>query len=133
MFLARALANGEGDLICDFAQTYHVLHWRSLGAALAATLAAGLPPGSRVMTRMAGATAPLPLRMQAMAIDYLALLAWQRTKDGQHGRNRPASVLQALEDPGQERKARDDLQAYDTPEEFWAARSLTVKGGAKHG
>lgn len=133
MFLARVLSGGEGDLVCDMAETYHVLNWRSLGATLAATLAAGLPPGSRVMTRIAGAAAPLPLQLQAMAVDYLALLSWQNTKDGQHGRNHPPSILQTLEDPGREKKHRDDLQVYDTPEEFWAVRSLFVEGGDQHG
>lgn len=133
MFLARVLAGGEGDLVCDMAETYHVLGWRSLGAVLAATLAAGLPPGSRVMTRLAGAAAPLPLRLQAVAADCLALLAWQNTKDGRRGRNRPPSILQALEDPGREKKQKDDLQAYGTPEEFWAARGTFMEGGAAHG
>ena len=133
MFLAGVLAGGEGDLVCDFAETYHVLHWRSLGAALAATLAAGLPPGSRVMTRLSGAKVPLDLQLQAIAADDLALLVWMQTKDGRKGRNRPASILQALTAPGRGHTQKDELTAYATPEDFWAARGRFVKGGRAYG
>ena len=131
MFLARVLADGEGDLVCDFAETYRLLDWRSLGARQAATLAAGLPLGSRVMTRLSGAAVPLPLQLQARIADDLALLVWMQSKDAQAGRNRPVSILQVLTAPVQEKK--NDLQAYDTPEAFWAARSEFVKGGEPRG
>lgn len=131
MFLAGVLADGEGDLLCDMAETYRILDWRSLGARKAAALAAGLPLGSRVMTRLSGGAVPLPLQLQARIADDLALLVWMQSKDAQAGRNRPVSILQALTAPVQEKK--NDLQAYDTPEAFWAARSEFVKGGVPHG
>lgn len=35
------------ELVCDMAETYHVLDWRALGLPLAATLAGGLRETSR--------------------------------------------------------------------------------------
>ena len=59
-FLSGLIASDEGKdkLICDFAQYYHVLDWRSLPVRLAATLAAGLPPDSRCMMHLAGQKLP---------------------------------------------------------------------------
>ena len=75
------------ELVCDMAETYHVLDWRALGLPLAATLAGGLRETSR--TCMALNHAPITtdtLLLGAMA-DSLQLLVWSKTKDAQHGRN----------------------------------------------
>ena len=44
------------ELVCDMAETYHVLDWRALPLRLAATLAAGLPETSRSLRKAAGRT-----------------------------------------------------------------------------
>lgn len=72
------------ELVCDMAETYHVLDWRALGLPLAATLAGGLRETSR--TCMALNHAPITtdtLLLGAMA-DSLQLLVWSKTKDAQH-------------------------------------------------
>ena len=118
------VAAGEGELICDFAETYHVLDFRRLPARLAATLAAGLPGEARIRMKLAGAKAPVSLLMQAAAVDRLSLLVWMQTKDGQNNRRRPKSITEILtgEQP------RETVQAFDSEEEFWAAIRAADEG-----
>ena len=71
------------ELTCDMAETYHVLDWRALGLPLAATLAAG-------------AKVPTETLLLGQAADALQLLLWTKTKDAQHGRNRPAPLVPTL-------------------------------------
>lgn len=118
------LRTDEDALVCDFAETYHVLDWRALPLRLAATLAAGLPETSRSRMRMAGARASTPLLMQAAMVDRLGLLVWMQTKDGQKNRRRPQSVVELLADtdkPGA-------VQTFDSEEEFWAAIRAADEG-----
>ena len=107
----------EDALICDFAETYHVLDWRSLPVRLAAILAAGLPETARIRMKLAGVKTPAPLLMQAAVIDRLNLLVWMQTKDGQKNRRRPKSIAELM--TGAESSGA--VQAFDSEEEFWAA------------
>ena len=114
----------EDALICDFAETYHLLDWRALPVRLAATLAAGLPEISRIRMKMAGTKTPVSLLMQAAMVDRLSLLVWMQTKDGQKNRRRPRSITQALTGEPQ----RGAVQAFDSEEEFWAAIRAADEG-----
>lgn len=117
-------AADEDALTCDFAETYHVLRWRALPARLAATLAAGLRPDSRIMLRLTGAKVPRETLLAALAVDALQLLVWQNTRDGVKGRNRPPSIVKAMtEEP------KPKLSAFDSPEAFdaWRAEKLAAK------
>lgn len=113
------------ELVCDMAETYHVLDWRALGLPLAATLAGGLRETSR--TRMALSHAPVPtdtLLLGAMA-DSLQLLVWAKTKDGEKGRNRPAPVLDTLLGHVRPRT----VTGFATAADFEAAKAEILKGG----
>ena len=113
------------ELVCDMAETYHVLDWRALGLPLAATLAGGLRETSR--TCMALNHAPITtdtLLLGAMA-DSLQLLVWSKTKDAQHGRTRPAPVLDTLLGTARRRK----VTGFATAAEFEAAKAEILKGG----
>lgn len=114
----------EDALVCDFAETYHVLDWRSLPVRLAATLAAGLPETSRIRMKMAGVKTSASLLMQAAMVDRLSLLVWMQTKDGQKNRRRPKSVAEML--TGEEK--RSTVQAFDSEEDFWAAIRAADEG-----
>ena len=64
----------EDELICDFAETYHILDYRSLPPALVAKLAAGLREDSRVKARLSGYQVTLDVILNALTVDYLATL-----------------------------------------------------------
>ncbi len=121
------IATDRDALLCDLAETYHIYDLRALPVSTLATLACGLRPDARSMMRLSGTAVPLPVRLQAAMLDDLNMLVWAQTKDGQHGRKRPESVLRMLEG----RKKRDtapvcafaDGASFD---EMW--KRLTGKG-----
>ena len=89
-------AGSEDDLICDFAEYYHVLYWRELPLKLAATLAFGLPPDSRSKRRISGMKISTETLMLAKIADLLSIWLWWNSEDGAKGRNRPQSIVAAL-------------------------------------
>lgn len=64
------------------------------------------------------------LLIQAAMADYLATLVWMKTKDGQKGRRRPKSILQAIT-----KEEKSDVVVYSSPEAFDEAREKLMKKG----
>lgn len=123
------VALDEGALICDFAETYHILDYRALPATQAATLASGLRENSRIKMKMAGVQHPIDVLLLAGAVDRLSLLLWAQTKDGGKGRNRPDSVFAALTE--QTKNNNGNVIPFESGREFeikW--RELTNRGGS---
>ena len=120
------VATDENALICDFAETYKILDYKGLPLRLAAVLASGLRDGSRIKMAMSGATIGSDTALLAAAVDRLSLLVWSKTKDAEKNRNKPKSMLaMLLKDDG----PKDDLEKFDTAEEFEAARKRIIQGG----
>lgn len=112
--------------MCDFAQYYHILDWRALPVRLAATLAAGLPEGSRCMMYLSSRRIPDGVQLQAIAADALHRLEWRLF--GQPGSRMPPSILSRL--LGEPDAASDsNVQSYASPEEFDAACAAILRGG----
>lgn len=107
-------------LICDFAEYYHVYDLGLLPVQTVATLACGLREESRIKQKINGTNVPVNTMLLAHAVDRLGLLIWQKTKDGQRGRNKPESIAEMLMNTGKRKITRVD--AFDTPEEFEEAR-----------
>ena len=123
------IATGEDELICDMAETYHVLDYRALPVKLLATLACGLRPNSRSMLKLAGENVPLETLLLASMADRLAWLQWERTKDGQKNINRPKNIAPQLWNGPQESKGKH--AAFNTPAEFEAARAKALRKAVK--
>ena len=122
------VAIDETALICDFAECYHVLDWRALPVRTAAALAAGLEADSRIIKKISGAAADVQTMLLAMITDALHIIAWQNTKDGVNGKNRPKSVVQAILD-----KDRDAFaEGFRSVDEFNAWRA-SMTGGENNG
>ena len=117
----------ESALICDFAETYHILDYRALPLQTAAVLASGLRDNSRIKMRIAEVEVSPETALMAAAVDRLSLLVWAKTKDAETGTNRPESILAKI--TNRETKTDSDLQAFDTAEEFEAARQRIIQGG----
>ena len=111
------LATSETALICDFAETYHVLDWRALPVRTAAALAAGLRDDARIWMKLTGQRLSMRDTIAAATLDRLSFLAWAKTKDGMNNRNRPQSVLKILTE---EREEQPD--GFDTAEELMEMR-----------
>lgn len=108
----------EDALICDLAETYHILDYKALSPSLVAVLASGLPDSSRIKKKAGGATLSMTERLLAGMFDRLSVLVWSKTKDAEKGRNFPKSILEALENP-----QKKDYQAFDSIEEFEKRRA----------
>ena len=52
----------------------------------------------------------------AMMVDNLNFIAWSKTKDAKHGRYKQKSILKTL--MGEYDKKKDDLEVFETIEEF---------------
>lgn len=121
------VAECEDELVCDFAETYHVLNWRALRPILAATLAGGLSESSRVMRKLRGDGVSLDTMLRAAILDQLRIANWHRTKDGMAGKNVPKSVLSAL--MGKTPTKSKKMKGFASPEDFEAWRSQFESGG----
>lgn len=122
------IATDRNALMCDLAETYGIFDIRALPASVLATLSVGLRDDSRIKMKMAGEKIPRQDMMQAAMVDRLSLLLWAKTKDAQHGMNRPKSLLEILTSPPQK---SGGTQGFDSPEDFeaeWKRRT-----GVGHG
>ncbi len=117
MALAGVLSRDEDAVICDLAETYGILNYRELPATLLAALVVGLGERSRVKKSLSGAPVDTDIMLLAAAVDRLSMLLWCNTTDGQHGRNRPPSVLEAITGKNKEQR----LSGYEDIESLEAA------------
>lgn len=109
----------EDALVCDLAETYGIFDYESLPVQTVATLSIGLRGDSRIKLAAAGTKLSLTDTLLATVADYLALILWAKTKDGQKNRNRPKSIRDALENGNNK---GNDIIGFNSPEEFEAMR-----------
>ena len=107
------------ELICDLAETYHVLDYTELPVQTLATLACGLRADSRTMMRLTGRDLPSDLTLLASITDKLSILLWRQTKDGQKGINKPELILG--------KKQSDELEKFSSGAEFDKARERLLR------
>lgn len=112
----------EDALICDLAETYHILNYRELSLRLVATLANGLPEDSRIKKKITKRHLSLSDALLAAMVDKLSQILWTKTEDARHNRNRPKSLLDALENPP-ERKH----QSFSSVEAFERKRAQLMR------
>lgn len=111
------MATDNDALVCDFAETYHVLAYKTLPARLAATLAAGLSDNSRSKRALAGAPCSVETTLLALAVDRLSDLVWMQTDDARKGKNRPESICRKMLGKEHE-KTNGDVMMFATGSEF---------------
>lgn len=124
MTLALLASRCEEELICDMAETYHVLNWRELPLKTAAILASGLPQDSRCRRKLAGQKLRALEYTQLAILDELRLIYYTRTKDAETGKNRPKSILMEM----MQQDEKPKTLSFRTPEEFEARRQKIIKG-----
>lgn len=105
---------GEEELVCDLAETYHVLDMWALPIKTVATLAVGLREDSRIWMKVAGMNYKADFIVKAAILDGVRTLVWQNSKDGTKGRNQPKPIIEEME----KRKAKDNIVSFSTPEDF---------------
>ena len=104
------IAQYEPELICDFAETYHILDYTALPVSLLVTLFSGLGEGSRVQQRLNGEKVPLRTLLLAAMVDRLSVLLYANTKDAKSGTTNAGT------------------EAYASGDDFEAARRAILEG-----
>lgn len=106
-----------------------MLDYEALPPRLAAALFYGLADDSRIKRKMAGVEVGIDTLLRAVIADRLGLLVYAKTKDAQHGRNRPASLAEQLLGGAREKRG-SNVRAFADGAAFEAARAKIMKGGA---
>ena len=110
------MATDEDALVCDFAETYHILDYRALPVQLQAVLASGLREDSRIKTELVGYKhLPAEIVNVQMADTLTAIHFALTSKKGD-----PAPSL--LMDYITSSKEEKNTTGFDTGEEFEAAK-----------
>lgn len=89
MLLAYLIEYCEDELICDFAETYHIYDIYALNMDYVAKLASGLRNYSRSIMKMSEQKLNPYENLLALIVDRLCVLVWQNTSDGHKGCNMP--------------------------------------------
>ena len=103
----------EDALICDLAETYQILNYRSLPVRLVATLAAGLRDNSRIKLKAAGVPIGLDTILLASIADRIEMFRFGFTD---HKGKEPESLVKRL--MGEEKTEKPDTRAFNSPEEL---------------
>lgn len=114
-------------LICDLAEYYHIHDYKNFAPGYIANLALGLRGDSRIMQKLIGTKVDMQTMLLASILDAENMQVWMRTKDAEHGRNRPKSVLSILNGEAEPQNA-----AFDSKEAFESARARIIER-AKNG
>lgn len=116
------LETDEGAVICDLAETYGIYDMESLPVQTVATLVIGLRGDSRIKMQISQSDLTQSDLLRTVIADYLALLVWMKTKDGQKGRNRPRPLREVIS----KQKKQREIVGFDSPEEFEQARQAII-------
>lgn len=119
----------EDALICDLAETYQIYDYRQLPLSRVAVFSWGLRDDSRIKMRMSNLAVPMETLLLAGLSDKISVLLWTKTKDGQKGKNRPAMILDALNQT--ESKPRETV-VFNSGEDF-EQRRKELLGQVKSG
>lgn len=103
--------DGEDEIICDLAETYHILNYQELPPDLVATLVIGLPDSSRIKRKYQNRKLTLDQELLAMILDSLHTYMWAV----KILKKRPKSVYQLLT---ADQPEKDELQSFDSPEDY---------------
>lgn len=114
----------EEAVICDLAETYHVLDYRGLSPKLVAVLCIGLDDDSRIKRKLSNRKLKLDELLLAALVDRISLLVWANTKDASKGINKPKSVIAMFE------KTEDTTtySSFDSIEEYEKKRAELLRG-----
>lgn len=124
MLLAGMLAADRAAVICDMAETYHIYDLYTLPPATIAMLAVGLRDDSRIKLKIAGAVANQEIMLLAAAVDQLSMMVWMQSKDGKKNKNRPPSILDAIN--GRNKENDQETIAFESYEDFERARARII-------
>ncbi len=117
------IQNDKHALVCDLAETYHILNYRELPVLLVASLCYGLKPNSRSKMMINNMKYELNTVLLAGVVDRLSILVWSKTKDAQKGKNKPKSIVSELVNE----KVKDKYRCFKSGKDFEEERRKILK------
>ena len=84
----------ESELICDFAEYYHILDYKSITPGLAGILLEGLRSDSRTKMKMAKMKLTVEQTLLATIADEIKISIWQQSP--KKNKKKPESILNLL-------------------------------------
>ena len=90
-------------------------------------LTCGLRGDSRVLMAISGENTSIDTKLNAIIADNLSWLVWSKTKDGEHNRNKPKSIFDAITG-NNEISQNNNVVKYSSIEEFEQARARILEG-----
>ena len=130
MNLASMLNLDEAALICDLAETYHILDWTRVPVKTLGILCSGFDQNARIMQKAAGSKTRQLEVLLAGIYDELRLMRWSMSKKPTKA-NMPESIAELLMHGP--RKEEKESMAFDNPEQFEAYRKTILERIRKHG
>lgn len=112
MQLALVLNKYESELICDFAEYYHILDYKSIEPGLAGVLLQGLRPESRTKMKINNQEITLDQTLLGIICDGISNLVWMKV--GAKKSKRPKSILKLLINKNEPKK----FKGFDSSEDF---------------
>ncbi|MGM0124862.1 hypothetical protein IGI37_002256 [Enterococcus sp. AZ194] len=116
-------------MICDLAETYHIYDYRQLSPSKIAVFSFGLPDNARIRAKLSNQMVSLDTLLLAGINDSLATLVWMKTKDGQKGINRPASISAKLS--GTDKQEKKEI-VFESGEDFERLRRELLGSGGEN-
>lgn len=106
----------EDALICDFAETYHVLDYRSLPLRTAATLSAGLRDNARIKLKAAGVPVALDTVLLAAISDRIDAVRFMLSADSER-KKKHVTIVETLVGKSEQTNA-NGAQTFDSVDDF---------------
>lgn len=128
IILARGINLDEDAVICDFAETYHILNYKDLKPSMVGVLFGGLSEKSRIKRKMSDSKADIEVILLATIADSLKTLVWFNSEDGANKVNRPPSILKAiLQIESTEDTEDNEVISFNSGEEFEKQRKELLR------
>lgn len=109
-------------LICDLAETYGIIDYKTVRPSIVASLAVGLPDSSRIKRKYSGVNLTLEQMLLAMLVDGVNISIWQR--GGGKKSRKPVSIFKKLTE---KEKPKDELMSFATIDDFEAWRTAKME------
>lgn len=108
-------------MICDLAEVYGIYRFQDFSPLYISILVSGLGEESRTKKAITGQKADMKTMLLAGCLDALNLILWSKTKDAEHGKNRPKSMVDALMHGDVEKKP-EKSEGFSNPDDMLKER-----------
>ena len=124
MWLASCVSEANNELVCDFAEYYHIYNYTEHNPVYVSILAKGLRRDSRTMQKLNNEKYSFTEYLQGMLVDDFNMYLYSHTQDAKSGTHKPKSIISMMRgEDGKRHLTNGETQAFRTGEDFEKARN----------